>query len=158
MENIFITADEKKTNLFQGNKFRLELQDGWEDDTLYIISGPVDDGVQHNINITVDKEPQLDSLTEYAEWQIKSMEEQLKGCRVLLREQTQLQIGLLAFRAIFSWSPNDNLRIYQEQIYVMVEGMAYTLTTSFTKKTRKTLGPAIERMMLSFTPFLESEE
>ena len=45
----------------------------------------------------------------------------------------------------------DEIRIYQQQIFVLVEKTAYKMTASYTKKTRKTLGPAIERMMLSLS-------
>jgi len=143
---------------YQGNAFQLELQEGWKDDTVYILSGPVTDGMQHNLTVSIDHEPQLDTLPEYAEWQTASLEEQLKSCRLLLKEEIQLNNGMPAYRAIFSWHPSDDIRIYQEQIYVLTEEKAFTLTASFTKKTRKTLGPQVERMMRSFEPVLRSTE
>lgn len=137
---------------YRGNTFQMELHEGWQDDTLYILSGPVTDGMQHNLTISIDHEPQLDTLPEYVEWQTASLEEQLKSCRLLLKEKIQLNNGMPAYRAIFSWYPSDEVRIYQEQIYVLTEEKAFTLTASFTKKTRKTLGPKVERMMRSFEP------
>ena len=80
------------------------------------------------------------------------MENELKGCRLLKQGKTQLANGLPAYEAIFSWYPTDDLRVYQHQIFVLHEKRGYKLTATFTKKTRKTIGPLVERMMLSFNP------
>ncbi len=63
---------------------------------------------------------------------------------------SKLANGMTAYQAIFSWFPTDGVKVYQEQIFVLAEGCAYMLTATFSKKTRKTLGPQVERMMLSF--------
>jgi hypothetical protein len=138
--------------LYQGNLFTINLYEDWEDKTVYTIAGPVTDGIQHNIVITVDPEVQADNLRDFADWNIAALQNELKGCRLLLQEKIALANGLPAYRAIFRWYPTEDLRIYQEQIYVLVEKTGYRLTASFSKKTRKTLGPQVERMMLSFNP------
>lgn len=144
--------------LFQSNYFTINKLQDWQDKTVYIFHGPVTNGIQHNITINIDHEPQLENLQDYADWQIHSVEEQLQSCRLLLHDEVQLHNGLPAVREVFSWFPTDDLRIYQEQLYVMVDGKAFTLTASFTKKTRKTLGPQVERMLLSFAPQANSTE
>lgn len=68
---------------------------------------------------------------------------------LLKRGETRLTNGTDAYEAVFSWYPTDQVRIYQHQIFVLVEKIAYKMTASFTKKTRQTIGPAVERMMLS---------
>ncbi len=83
---------------------------------------------------------------------MQSLEAQLQGCRVLKRDQVALDNGLPAYRAIFVWRPAEDQRLYQEQLYVLHQQTGYTLTATFTKKTRKTLGSQVERIMLSFTP------
>jgi len=147
-----------KTFLFQGNGFTVDHLEDWQDKTLYTITGPVTDGIQHNVIITIDKENPFDTLIEYADWHIKTLENELKGCTLLKQGETKLTNGTDAYEAIFKWYPTDELRIYQQQIYVIVENVAYKLTASFTKKTRKTLGPQVERMMLSFNPVPKSEK
>jgi hypothetical protein len=141
-----------KTVVFRGNGFTVNQLEEWEDKTIYTITGPVTDGIQHNIIITVDRENTFESLSEYAEWNIKTLEEELKGCTLLKKGETQLTNGSEAYEAIFSWYPLDDYRIYQHQIYTFYEKTAFKLTASFTKKTRQTIGPAILRMMLSFNP------
>ncbi|HKB86595.1 MAG TPA: DcrB-related protein [Ignavibacteriaceae bacterium] len=145
-------APQDKTVVFQGNGFTVNQLEEWEDKTIYTITGPVTDGIQHNVIITVDNENTIDNLQDYAEWQIKTLEEELKGCTLLKKGETELTNGAEAYEAIFSWYPLDDYRIYQHQVYTFHEKKAYKLTASFTKKTRQTIGPAIVRMMLSFNP------
>lgn len=141
-----------KTLLFQGNSFTINQLEDWEDKTLYTLLGPVTDGIQHNVVIDIDKDVPFDSVEEFAEWHIKTLESELKSCMLLKRGEIKLTNGTDAYEAIFSWYPSDETRIYQQQIFVLVEKTAYKMTASYTKKTRKTLGPQIERMMLSLNP------
>ncbi len=141
-----------KTIIFQGNGFTVDQLEDWQDKTIYTLTGPVTDGVQHNVIINIDKEVPFDSLVEYAEWHIKTLETELKSCTLLKKGETKLTNGTEAYEAIFKWYPVEDIRIYQHQIYILIEKTAYKLTASFTKKTRKTLGPQVERMMLSFNP------
>ena len=137
---------------YRGNSFTIGITEEWQDKTVYILAGPVSDGIQHNITIIVDPEVQVDSLEQYAELQTATVEQELKGCHLLLKDDKQLHSGIPAKRAIFKWYPSEEVRVYQEQLYVLHNTFGYTLTATFTKKTRKTLGPQVERMMLSFQP------
>ena len=138
--------------LYRGNAFSIKLYDDWQDKTIYTVSGPVTDGIQHSIIISLNPDVETDNLRDYADWNIATLTGELKGCRVLYQGPITLANGLPAYKAIFCWYPTEELRIYQEQIYVLVGTTGYNLTTSFTKKTRKTLGPLVERMILSFNP------
>jgi hypothetical protein len=137
---------------YRASAFVMQICEDWQDQTLYTLSGPVTDGVHHNIIINVDPDAQSASLRTYAEYQIQAVEGELKACRMLMKGDIRLANGMPAFRAIFSWYPTDDLRVYQEQVYILHGKAAFRLTATFTKKTRKTLGPLVERMMLSFTP------
>jgi|WetSurMetagenome_2_1015567.scaffolds.fasta_scaffold02922_5 hypothetical protein len=141
-----------KTKPYQGNGFTLNQLEDWEDKTIYTLVGPVTDGIQHNVIVTIDKEPAAENVIDYADLQITTLEKELKSCMLLKRGETKLVNGTDAYEAIFSWYPTDELRIYQHQIFVLVEKVAYKITASFTKKTRQTIGPAVVRMMLSLNP------
>jgi len=143
---------------YQANRFSLYLYDDWQDKTIYTISGPVTDGIQHGIIINLNPDVETENLRDYADWNIASLTNELKGCRLLLQAPITLANGLPAYKAIFCWFPTEELRIYQEQIYVLVGTAGYNLTASFTKKTRKTLGPQVERMMLSFNHINRSSD
>ena len=138
--------------LFQGNCFTMDYAEDLLDKTIYTLTGPVENGIQHNIIITVEYDIQFESVVDYADWQVLTLEESLKGCRLLKKGKKNLANGLPAYEAIFRWYPTDELRIYQQQIFVLADNNGYKLTASFTKKTRQTLGPKVERMMLSFCP------
>jgi hypothetical protein len=142
----------KLISIYKANTFTLNLPEDWEDKTVYILTGPVTGGVQHNVIINVEQNVSFDNVEDYAEWQIGALEGELKGCRLLKKGKKTLENGLPAYEAVFRWYPTDELRIYQQQIYVLVQNTGYKLTASFTKKTRKTLGPMVEQMMLSFNP------
>jgi hypothetical protein len=143
---------EDKTVIFQGNGFTIKQLADWQDKTIYTLTGPVTDGIQHNVVINIDKDVPFDSLSDYADFQIKTLEEELKGCMLLKRGVTKLNNGIDAYEAIFKWYPVNEFRIYQHQVYILIDKTAYKLTASFTKKTRQTIGPQVERMMLSFNP------
>ena len=147
-----IPIKEKPFLLYHGHGFTLAFPEHWHDQTIYTLTGPVTNGIQHNIIINVEYETTFERLRDYAEWQVRSLETELKAFVLLKKGAIKLTNGLDAYRTVFRWYPTDELRIYQVQIYVLHLNNAYKLTASFTKKTRKTLGPQIERMMLSFQP------
>jgi hypothetical protein len=122
------------------------------DKTIFTLSGPVTDGIQHNITITAEHDLLGERLRDYADINVQALEEELKSCRILLREDIRLGNGTPAHRVIYKWYPTEKLRIYQEMILLLAGESGYKLTATFTKKTRKTLGPQVERMMLSFEP------
>ncbi len=139
-------------NVYRGNGFTIDQPDGWQDKTIYTLAGPTEDEIQHNIVINVEHEVEIDTVVELADRQIESLEMQLQGCRVLKRGEITLNSGQEAYEAIFRWDPTDVNRFYQRQIYVLSGTTAYTLTTTFSKKTRKTRGPEVGRILMSFRP------
>lgn len=138
--------------IFRGNSFFLSVYDDWKDKTIYTIAGPVSDEMQHNILITKDDENGFDNAFEYADWQIDSLETSLPACILLKRGEKKLDCGLQAYEAVFRWIPTDEKKIYQHQIYVFHNKTGYTLTASFSKRTKKIYGPMVQRIMLSFNP------
>ena len=131
---------------YEADSFSIKLYEEWQDKTVYVLGGPATDDVQHNITVTVGKDVEVEALIDFADWQVKSLEQTLKGCRLLLKDRVELLCGLPAYRAVFVWYPAEEKRIYQEQLYVLYEGRGYTLTASFTKKTFRTLGPRVEAL------------
>ena len=151
-ENRRTHVGQEERRIYRSHHFSVAISDGWQDKTIYTIGGPVTDGIQHNIVITVHPDVQVETLRDFADWNIAAMKDALKSCRLLKQAPITLANGLPAYQAVFCWYPTDELRLYQEQVYVLQEGTGYVLTASFTKKTRKTLGPQVERMFLSFNP------
>lgn len=137
---------------YRADAFALDLRPGWEDRTVYVLEGPFEHEFQHSLTINVDRQAGDVMLLDYADMQIENQLETLHGCRLLKQGHTQLDNGLTAYRAVFVWYPTEERRLYQDQLFVVHRGVGYRLTASFTKKTRKTLGPRVERAMHSFEP------
>ena len=114
-----------KTKQFLANSFTINMLSGWQDKTIYTLTGPVTDGIQHNVIINVNPEVPFDNLIDYADWQIKTLEEELKSCRLLKRGGTKLDNGTDAYEADFSWMPVENLRIFQHMIFILVKNTAF---------------------------------
>ena len=71
------SAVKDKTISYTGNGFTLDQLEDWTDKTIYTLAGPVTDGIQHNVIVTVDKEPSVDNLIEYADLNITTLEKEL---------------------------------------------------------------------------------
>lgn len=140
--------------LFHADDFALRLQDGWQNETVYVLEGPVEDDLQHTIQINVDPNAGGIAVIDYADMQIEGQKSTLRGCRLLMKRFTQLDNEMRAYRAIFDWYPTEERRVYQDHFYVVYDDIGYRLTANFTKKTRKTLGPKVERAFRSFDPHL----
>ena len=140
------------THVYSANSFIVRHPEGWQDKTIFTLVGPVENGIQHNVIISFEHDVPYETVRDFAEVQLSAMQNELKSCRVLKKGNIALADGKPAFQVICTWYPTDELRMYQEHIYVLADKTAYQLTATFTKKTRKTLGPAVQRMMLSFHP------
>lgn len=143
-----------KPRAYYADVFQVPLPDDeWADATDYMLLGPVSGGLRHNITVHVDLDAEDASLTDYSGAQMASLEAGLPDGRLLMHGPLTLDGGHAAYRAIFRWQPEDReTPLYQEQIYVVHDGAGYTLTASFTDRTRKRFGPRIERMMRTFQP------
>ncbi len=140
----------KQPSIYQGDGFTIERPEGWKQNTVHLLLGPVVDSIQHSIIVTADEELDCKLLSDYAEMQVTALEQQLIGYRLLKREDISLADGTPAHKIVFRWDPTDQFPIYQEQIYVFVDGMGYKITASFSRKTRKIYGKEMEKIMLSF--------
>lgn len=139
-------------SLFHADGFVLTLQDGWDNETVYVLEGPLEDDLQHTLQVNVDVDAGDIPVIDYADMQIEAQKNTLKGCRLLMKRFTRLENEMRAYRAIFVWYPAEERRVYQDQFFVVHSGIGYRLSANFTKKTRKTLGPKVERAIRSFDP------
>ena len=136
---------------YTGNNFFLRLSSDWTEKTVYTFEGPEEDDLLHTVTLTQGRISPGIALQEFSDFQVRAMEQELKGCRLLKREGFRLGDGRKAHKAAFVWYPTEEREIYQHHVYVVHEQKGYTLAANFTKKTRKTTGPAILRMMESFS-------
>lgn len=146
-------ADEDVPVLYHADAFQMQRPGGdWQDGSVHTLVGPTVDGITHNIMINTVPDVETDSLYEFAAEGMALLEAELDGARLLIDDTIELDCGLPAYRVIALWYPSEDQRLYQEQLFVLQDDQGYTLTTTFTRATRKQLGETVERMMRSFTP------
>lgn len=138
--------------LLHADSFTMALQEGWTNETTYVLEGPHTDGLQHTIQVDVDPNTGDAIVVHYANTRIEEQKESLNGCRFIKKEWTRLENGRRAYQALLSWTPTEGRRMYRDQLFVVHNGTGYRLAASFTKKTFKTLRPRVHRALHHFEP------
>ena len=133
------------------NRFVLNIPAEWKDETVYRFEGPEDDGIKHNILVTIENEVDIPDLERYADMQIKAVETELQGYHELKRGQIVLNNRLPAYELVYKWCPVEDREVYQRVIYILHKDTGYILTATFSKKTWKTKGAEIDKILKSFT-------
>jgi hypothetical protein len=132
------------------NKFSMKFPSGWEDRSYYRFEGPVEDGIKHNIIVTVENNVEVPSLEQYADLNIKAVETELQGYQGLKRGPVTLDNRMAAYELVYKWTPIKDGTVYQKVIYILINKTGYILTATFSKKTWKMLGSEINKILMSF--------
>jgi hypothetical protein len=132
--------------------FQLRLLEGWSDETIYTYKGPDDNGVQHNMVMMIDRQMEITVLLEYAMLKVEALKQTLSGLEILSEEQKDLKSGLKAYEIVYKWVPYGNKVLFQKQVCIIVDGVGYNITASFSKKTIKTRGAEVDEMINSLKP------
>ena len=133
------------------NRFALHVPETWEDKTVYTFEGPEEDGIRHNIWVTIENNVEVPDLERYAQMNIQATENELQGYRELKQGPLTLTNRQPAYEHVYRWSPVENREVYQRVMYVLKNNTGYILTSTFSKKTWKILGSEIDRIFRSFT-------
>jgi hypothetical protein len=133
------------------NKFSLQIPPDWKDQTVYRFEGPEEDGIKHNILVTIENQLEISDLQRYADMQIKAVETELQGYHELKRGQIVLNNQLPAYELVYKWCPLKDREVYQRVIYILHNETGYTLTATFSKRTWKIRGTQIDKILKSFT-------
>ncbi len=132
------------------NRFVMSIPSDWKDQTVYRFEGPEDDGIQHNIIVTIENDLDMPDLETYADRCIKAVEKELQGYTELKRGPLALQNGQPAVEVVYKWCPVEGREVYQRVIYIYLNETGYILTASFSKKTWKTFGSEVDKILMSF--------
>ncbi len=134
------------------NRFRINLPDGWEDQTAYTFMGPEINGEQHMLNLVIDQNLVDDDLREFALDRIQPVRDSLLSIETLKEEERTLAIGIRVYEWVYKWLPVEGKPIFKKHVYMIVGKRGYTFTASFGKQTIKTIGVEVDRMIESFLP------
>ncbi len=134
------------------NQFRIELPEGWEDQTVHYFMGPLDSGVQHSLTLFIDRRPSTSDVQEYARERIAQTLEIMPGMEVIKEEGKTLHGDMEAYEAVCKWIPPGGSPTYRKLVYIIKDKTAYTFTGDFSKRTLKTRGVQMDSMIEGFTP------
>lgn len=138
------------------NQFRIDLPDGWEDRSVHYLLGPEDGGTQHSLTIVVDRYARGAELAEYARQRIETAVEAIPGAEILKEEEKSLPDGHTVYECVFKWVPSDGKAEFRKIDCMIIDGVGYTFTSNFSKKTVKTIRTVVDQMIASFTPLDEA--
>jgi len=137
--------------------YNITFPDGWEDQTVYTFKGPDDSGVQHNLVLIIDNEVGGVNLNTYAKLRLDSIKGNLPGFELLGEREKSLKSGVPAYEIVYKWAPGDDKMLFQKQVFMIIDGKAYNFTSSFSKKTIKTIGAQVDEIIDSFAPISEKK-
>jgi hypothetical protein len=134
------------------NNFSIKLPPGWEDQTIYTYMGPEDSGVQHILTLSIDPYAKDIDLAAYAEQRRIRVLDTMPSVEVLKDEETKFANGSPAYEIVFKMVPTDGNVIFRKMVFLKLNGIVYTFAANFSKKTIKTIGTEVDRIIDSFTP------
>jgi hypothetical protein len=140
------------------NQFQLTLPDSWSDRTAHLFQGPDDSGVQHNLQLVIEPDTDAADAAEYGRDRFDSLMESIQGATVLKQEEKTLSDGRTVYECVYKWIPVDSQVMFNKVVYMIVDGAGYTFTANFSKKTIKTIGVEVDRIIESFHPGVDKDE
>ena len=144
----------KKNNVL----FRIDLPDGWENQTTYLFLGPEDGDRQHVLNLQIDTKSSGEELYDYARERIDMAVEAMPNSEIIKEEEKTLENGNETYQCIFKWISPDGKIVFQKLIYMILDDVAYSFSAAFSKRTLKTIRHEVDKIIESFEPLPNNDE
>lgn len=137
-------------------EFELELPDRWSDSSGYTFAGPEEDGLPHNLLLTVDQSPNTDDVCQYARIRVNTLKAGFPTLEIFKEEPAPLPNGAVAYDMVYSI---DQIRL-RRQCFILRDGVGFTFTIDFSRRTIKTLGNDVDKIIRSLktTPKIASNQ
>ncbi|MFQ5498511.1 MAG: hypothetical protein ACE5FH_02460 [Candidatus Zixiibacteriota bacterium] len=132
-------------------RFTIDLPKGWVDQTAYLFAGPEEGGMHHQIVLMIDRNPQFDDAHSFGRDRVDQLSIDLPDMEVVKEEMKEYSAGE-GYDVVFRWQQSDDRVVFRKFVYFVLGGIAYTFSVDFSKRTRKTVGLEVERIINSFTP------
>jgi hypothetical protein len=134
----------------KNNLFSLDFPDSWKETTVFTFEGPHDSGVQHNLVLTIDRNPPKDvALKDYAKGQFDATTHLLPGFEFIDEKEGKLPSGNPIYEITYKYMPADEIVLFQKQWYVFVDQQAFIFTSTFNKKTLNTVAHDVVQIIAS---------
>jgi hypothetical protein len=130
------------------NIFQLTFPEGWRETTVHTFEGPHDNGLQHNLVLTIVPGLEKDATLEgFAKNQLVVSTEVLPAFEMLSEGEKQTPAGEKRYEAVYRYSPSDELTYYQKQYFLIRERRGYIFSSTFSKKTLKTIANMVDQIV-----------
>ena len=141
------------------NQFSLNLPDEWKDTTVFTFQGPNDSGVQHNLVLVIDPAVEKDiEVAPYAKQQLENSKQVLPGFEMINEQEKTIIPDIPAYEIVYKYIPADEVIIFQKQVFMIIDGKGYSFTSSFSKKTLKTIANEVDEIIASFVPITQKKD
>ena len=138
----------------QNNLFSLTFPEGWKETSVYSFEGPEENGLKHNIVACVV--PDIDKkedVARYAKDLLQESTSELPNFEMINEDQIATADGLPVYRAVYKYSPVENVVLYQKQYYLIKDRKCYIFTGTFTRKTMRTIGRSFDTVVDSLVTY-----
>ncbi|MFZ5979818.1 MAG: DcrB-related protein [Candidatus Zixiibacteriota bacterium] len=132
--------------------FQFDLPEGWEDQTVYVFRGPSEDGREHNLMLMVDRHVQLEDIGAYAHERIDPLMNALQSVEPLKDEEVTIEGGNPAYEFVYKWIPSENYIGFQKYLFIFKDGLGFTFSICFSKKSLKLLGSQVNDIIETLVP------
>ncbi len=128
-----------KTN----HQFRVELPDGWQDQTIHHFIGPFDRGTQHMLTVTMDNEPSTTDAADYAEIRKDALLDARPDLEMLFSGDTELPSGREVYELVYKTVPPGGAPTLTRMIFYIEGKQAFTFSATLNKHTLRTIGTEV---------------
>jgi len=135
-----------------GNPFKFDLPTGWDDQTVYHFKGPDIDGQSCILTLTIARQLTADDIETFARDRINPIVENLQGLEVLKDEETTVEGCHPSHDFAYRWIPGEGVGMYDRYIFVLANGMGFSFSASFSKKSFKILSGQMKDVIESLLP------
>jgi hypothetical protein len=134
------------------NRFQFDLPAGWEDQTVYFFRGPVIDGQEQRLMLTIDRHLQQDTIADFALQRTRPITSSLQGIEVLKDEDTTVAGCYPSWEFVYRWIPSDEAKTYKKHVFVLRGGYGFSFEMEFSKKAHKLIGDQVKKVIENLLP------
>ncbi len=132
--------------------FKLELPEGWEDQTVYSFRGPEDGGREHSLTLILNRHLRHEYISDFAREHIDPITETFQGIEVLKDEEVTIEEGNQAHEFVYKWIPSEGMTLFTKYVFVIKDNMGYVFSCEFSKRTYKTVGSMMKNVIEALVP------
>ncbi|NOX76551.1 MAG: DUF1795 domain-containing protein [Gammaproteobacteria bacterium] len=137
--------------MLEDSRFSMDLPPEWEEQASYLIVGPEQDGIQHDITVQLEHNVEASDIVSLAQQRIRELSRNLEAFQGLSHGIVELKPPYNAYQVAYKWAPEKTREVYQRMMFVLANHTVYTLTVTFSKKMFERLGPRVEDIFRSFS-------